>query len=66
MVFNQLSYFDIFRYSTVAGKNLCPYFEWWSFPLSPETLAVCSELPEWEEWSSDNPLACFSTTILMT
>ena len=40
------------------NKNLCPYFEWWQFPLTDETLAACSQLPDWEP--EVNPLDEFA------
>lgn len=36
------------RYSKAVGKNVCPYFKWFSWPLTKETEAECAKLPAWE------------------
>ena len=35
----------VVRYSKEVNKNLCPYFEWWNWPLTDATKEVCSSLP---------------------
>ena len=36
-------------YVTKLQKNLCPYFEWWGWQLSEETLITCESLPAFDE-----------------
>ena len=50
------------RYSKVVNKNLCPYFQWWKFPLTDATIAVCSELPAWVP--AVNPLDKYTRKLL--
>ena len=37
------------RYSQTVNTNLCPYFEWFGWPLSAETKIVCNKLPAWTQ-----------------
>ena len=32
----------VVRYSSVVKTNLCPYFKWWQFPLTADTLTKCA------------------------
>ncbi len=45
------------RYSQTVKTNLCPYFEWWGWPLTAATKEACALLPAW----SKDPLARFSS-----
>ena len=44
------------RYSQTVNTNLCPYFEWWGWPLTADTKAECSKLPAWTQ----DPLSRFA------
>ena len=43
------------RYSEEVNTNLCPYFEWFQWPLSQDTKDFCKTLPAWDK----DPLSGF-------
>ena len=49
-------------YSQTVNTNLCPYFEWWGWPLTADTKEACALLPTWTQ----NPLARFSGHLFET
>jgi len=49
------------RYSQTVNTNLCPYFEWWGWPLTAETKDACSKLPKWNQ----NPLARYEGVYIL-
>ncbi len=49
-------------YSQTVNTNLCPYFEWWGWPLSIETKTSCALLPAWIQ----DPFARFASKHFIT